>query len=65
MNIKCLLGLHDMKPIQVRHYYDNSYSRPGEDGLPSTSAVYKCTKCGKLKKLTHFGYGFLTLKQIS
>ena len=65
MNIKCTLGIHNMKAISVRHYYDTSYSKPGEQGMPSTTAVYKCTKCGKLKRLTHFGYGFLTLEQLS
>ena len=65
MNIKCMLGFHDMKVLSVNHYTDISWCRNDEQGAPSTSVVRKCSKCGKLHKESLYGYGFLTKEQLS
>lgn len=57
----CLFG-HHWKVVQVQHYNDTSYMRPGSPGLPSTTVTKVCTCCKKVKHRSYFGAGFIPLE---
>lgn len=63
MNFKCLFG-HKYNVINVIHIRDTSYMSKREieknGGAPSTKAIYKCFRCGKVTDKYYFRMGFLS-----
>ena len=57
---KCLGIFHEYKAIRVFHYMDVSWG----DGVPSTTLISKCKHCSKLKKVSHYGIGHLSLEEL-
>lgn len=57
--LACIFGLHIYKLVDVRHYRDVSYMKPGSLGLPSTGATWICKCCNKVKTRSYYGAGFI------
>lgn len=56
----------DRKLVKIIHYDDTSYSGYYRtQAVPSTKTIWRCTKCGELFKRVHFGFGYLTQKEIN
>lgn len=61
VKLPCWLINHAYKTVAVNHYNDVSY----DGNAPSTHAVLKCVKCGRMRVESLYGVGYLTLEQLN
>ena len=56
-----MLCWHRWQCVKVYHYIDTSW----ESRAPSTSATFRCTRCGRIKDKSLYGLGHLSKDELN